>query len=218
MTTVAQVRRAVQPLIQRNQDLESIGRFIFIKPVEHIWRGVYLESSRDPNEFVPHTAVGLLIPARSTVDLGTGQQLFKSVYGPIDFGKPQWDVSRPETVTRMLEMIEDEALPQLRPIQTFSDYMAFVYRSYSWVDGPRRIPFNKILVYAAEGELDSCLREIEENEDSFAYISKIAPEFRQFLIKRDYIELARILHEWEAQSVKVFKLEKIWKPAPFPFE
>jgi hypothetical protein len=33
MTTIAQVREVVRPLLQRNPDLELVGRLIVVKPV-----------------------------------------------------------------------------------------------------------------------------------------------------------------------------------------
>jgi hypothetical protein len=33
MTTLAQIKKAVQPLLQRNPDLALINRFVVIKPV-----------------------------------------------------------------------------------------------------------------------------------------------------------------------------------------
>ena len=49
MTTIKDVRDAMRPLIQRRNDLISTGRFVFIKPVQHLLRGVYIGSSIDPS-------------------------------------------------------------------------------------------------------------------------------------------------------------------------
>ncbi len=57
MTTVAQVKHAVQPLLQRNPDLVLAGRLIVVKPMHHILRGIHLGRSLDPLLFVPTWAV-----------------------------------------------------------------------------------------------------------------------------------------------------------------
>jgi len=44
------------------------------------------------------------------------------------------------------------------------------------------------------------------------------PRFYRALMDGDRIEIARILHEWEAATVNVHKLEKIWERTPFPLE
>ena len=40
MTTVAQVKQLVQPLLQRNPDLALVGRLVVVKSVHHILRGI----------------------------------------------------------------------------------------------------------------------------------------------------------------------------------
>ena len=53
MTTISQVKKAVQPLLQRNHDLALVGRLVVLKPVHHILRGVYIDRSSIPDEFMP---------------------------------------------------------------------------------------------------------------------------------------------------------------------
>jgi hypothetical protein len=38
------------------------------------------------------------------------------------------------------------------------------------------------------------------------------------LAEDDRAGLARLLHEWEAYTVKNFKIEQLWEPTPFPLE
>ena len=38
------------------------------------------------------------------------------------------------------------------------------------------------------------------------------------LANDDRAGLIRMLHEWEAASVKYLKIEHLWKPSPFPIE
>jgi hypothetical protein len=82
MTTVAQVRQAVQPLLQRNPDLALVGRLIVLKPVQHMVRGIYIDRSLDPRLFVPTWSVLSLFEIRS--DFGF---LWVAVFvGPLAFG------------------------------------------------------------------------------------------------------------------------------------
>jgi hypothetical protein len=37
-------------------------------------------------------------------------------------------------------------------------------------------------------------------------------------MKGDRAGLARLLHSWEAETVKNFKIEHLWEPTPFPLE
>ena len=38
MTTIAQVRQVVKPLLERHADLALLGRYLLIKPVHHFTR------------------------------------------------------------------------------------------------------------------------------------------------------------------------------------
>jgi len=46
MTTVADVRKIVAPLLAAHDDLVLVGRMLAIKPVHHILRGVHLDRAR----------------------------------------------------------------------------------------------------------------------------------------------------------------------------
>jgi hypothetical protein len=38
------------------------------------------------------------------------------------------------------------------------------------------------------------------------------------LEKDDRAGMARMLHEWEAETVRLMKLDHLWEPSPFPLE
>jgi hypothetical protein len=52
MTTIAQVKRLVRPLLQRNPDLALVRRWVVVKPVHHILRAISIGRSLDPKSFV----------------------------------------------------------------------------------------------------------------------------------------------------------------------
>src|SRR5262245_46079614 len=112
MTTVAQVRQAVQPLLQRNTDLGLVGRLIVIKPVHHLLRGVYIDRSLDPGLFVPTSTVVFMFKPREHISLHWGERLYRRGRG----GSGVWDVADLSTSTTMCEAIETEALSLLRPV------------------------------------------------------------------------------------------------------
>ena len=65
MTTTAQVRKLVQPILARNADLALVGRWIFVKPVHHFARAILIDRSSSPDELVPQWAVMHLFEAKS---------------------------------------------------------------------------------------------------------------------------------------------------------
>ena len=66
MTTTAQVKRVVGPLLKRNPDLALVKRLVVIKPVHHILRGIYIDHSHDPKSLVPTWAANFLFQPNAT--------------------------------------------------------------------------------------------------------------------------------------------------------
>ena len=70
MTTTAQVKEALIPLLARHSDLVLIGRFLIVKPLHHILRGVFVDRSSDKRSFEPHIVTYPLVPAQKDIMLG----------------------------------------------------------------------------------------------------------------------------------------------------
>ena len=77
MTTIAQVKRVVQPLLQRNPDLALVGRDVIITPVHHILRGITLMRSINPELFIPAWAVIFLFEPSDSLSLNWGERITK---------------------------------------------------------------------------------------------------------------------------------------------
>jgi hypothetical protein len=187
-----------------------------IKPVHHIWRAVFIESTSDPYAFAPHMSVDMLVPAETRRSRGFGQRIFRNIYGPRDIRSSDWDIRQPATVEQMLEMIENEALPKLYTINTFEDYFAFV-SSFGW-EYTGHIQYLEVFIPAANGDLELSRKNLERDARMLADVKEYYPGFYRALVDGDRSEIARILHEWEAVTVNTYKLEKIWERTPFPLE
>ncbi|HZO45761.1 MAG TPA: hypothetical protein VFB68_07700 [Xanthobacteraceae bacterium] len=223
MTTVGQVRQVVQPLLQRNPDLTLIGRLVVIKPVHHVLRAVYIERSSDPGAFIPIATAIFLFKPRKGISLHWGLRVYR---GPV--GSGTWDVGEPQTSASMCEAIEAQALPPLRSIKTIDDFVAFTSKDrfpdtflYAYED-------LKIYIDVARGDFDAA-RSICEHmatdrakrtylPDMQEEYDRITKELCPLVAANDRPGLARLLHGYEAQSVKNLKIEKLWEPTPFPIE
>lgn len=53
MTTAAQVKKLVRPLLERHADLALVGRWIYVKPVHHFARAVLIDRMLNPDKFRP---------------------------------------------------------------------------------------------------------------------------------------------------------------------
>jgi len=217
MTTVAQVRQAVQPLLQCNPDLALVGRLVVLKPVQHFIRGIYIDRSLDPLLFVPTWSILSLFETRLDIGFLWGGR----VYGV-------WDITGPDVNARMCEAIEQKALPSMRSIKTIDDFVKFTSKERFPDTHLDLYPASKIFVDVARGDLEAASAicaymatdrakgwYLPDMQDKYDRVTK---ELCPLIAANDRPGLARLLHGYEAQSVKNLKLEKLWEPTPFPIE
>jgi hypothetical protein len=221
MTTIAQVREVVRPLLQRNPDLELVGRLIVVKPVHHILRGIYIDRSLDPQLFIPTWAVTFLFEPSESFSYNWGGRLSNRAHGV-------WDVGNPATSQVMCEEIEKEALPLLRPIQTIHDFIRFTSKERLKETYLDLYEERKIFVDIACGDLNAaraiCAYFATESakkrysggmEEEYDRVTKtLCP----LVAAGDRLGLVQLLRDWEASSVEHLKMKRLWEPTPFPIE
>lgn len=220
MTTIADVRKAVAPLLAAHDDLVLVGRMLAIKPVHHILRGVHLDRTSSKDDFVVRWAAVFLFDLRSGLTFNWGHQIYCP--SPDHF----WTVETPNLPHLLKTSVEHEALPTLRSIRTIAEFVEFasVTRNGPPLQYGR---LNKLIVDAALGNFESCdallaglrgprkgLMAPAAEQDRARILRDLAPR----IDARDRAGIAAVLHEWEAWSVKAIKLEKYWERTPFPVE
>jgi len=223
MTTVAQVKKIVKPLLERNNDLGLVGRLVVVKPVHHLVSGIYIDRSLDPTIFTPTWFVTFVFEKGAQFGLNWGIRLYNKAHGP-------WEFANPATAEVMAEEIEREALPLLRPLQSIDDAVSFVARFseryHSW-PALEHFPLRRLVVDVARGDLVSARALLDRfllHREGWLKSSRrerfieIVEPLTEPLLANDVAALAQILHDWEATSVKNLKLEKFWEPTPFPLE
>jgi hypothetical protein len=219
MTTVAQVRQVVQPLLQRNPDLALLGRLIVIKPVHHLLCGVYVDRSLNPLSFVPTWSVLLLSDVRKDFGFLWGERV-RGRHG-------YWETTDPDVSSAMCEAIEQEALAPMRSIKTFDDFIDLT----SVLRNPRRhldlFPIARLTVDIARGDLaaaEAICKFLKTREGKSEYVyqeeryGRAVQGLCPLVAANDRAGLAKLLHSYEALSVKNLKIEKYWEETPFPIE
>ncbi len=93
MTTISQVRKALQPVLAHNPDLVLMGRFLIIKPVHHMLKGIFLDRSSNKNQFVTSTSVRLFVGPWTSM---RGERFERFYIDPKDLAKLQ--IAVPEVV------------------------------------------------------------------------------------------------------------------------
>jgi hypothetical protein len=220
MTTIAQVKQAVQPLLQRNPDLALIGRLVLIKPVQHILCGINIGRSLDPLSFVPTWSVILLFEPRERFGYLWGAR----VRGP----RGNWKITDRDLPAAMCEAIEQEALVPMRAIKTLDDFINLASKERFPVKHLDLYPATRIFVDIARGDLAAAeaicryLRTKEGRAEYMPYMQeqydRVMQELCPLVAANDRAGLAKRLHSYEAQSVKNLKIEKYWEATPFPIE
>jgi hypothetical protein len=225
MTTAAFVKRLVKPLLERHADLALVGRWIFVKPVHHFARGILIGPTPNPKSFSLEWAAVHLFEPRRTFPLNWGGYAFDwSAPPPENLD----DLPEAEKSTIVNAAIERNMLPELRAMRTFNDYLAFVAQSefrHQLFDSPSA----KVIVDIALGNLDTARAICRDNVqrwplDNPGYDDDDRAKYRgllnlcALLTTGDRSGLARILHDWEAFTVRNFKIEHLWERTPFPLE
>ncbi|HEX5212710.1 MAG TPA: hypothetical protein VFW22_13370 [Pseudolabrys sp.] len=224
MTTTAQVRKLVQPILARNIDLALVGRWIFVKPVHHFARAILIDRSSNVDELVPQWAVMHLFEARTSLFLDWGEFLANER----SRRRGLWFITQPDIDLALSEAIETQALPRLRAMATLDDFLAYLSRipmgakMFDW-------PTRRIILDAALGELQAA-KAIGDahlarwsvdhpyyDDDSRAQYRRLR-ELCSCLATDDRSGIAKLLHDWEAFTVRALKIEHIWEPTPFPLE
>jgi hypothetical protein len=239
MTTAAQVKRATHPLLERNCDLALVGRLVLIKPVRHLLRGIHVDRDIDPVNFEPTWFVNFLFRPGAGVSHRWGERLKREMpRAPTDAEEHTWFAQwvlpirerrypksmegwvayDPAVANEMCEAIEREALPVLRAIQSIDDFVTFASDKarFDWTYLGSNF-YHEPFVFAAQGNFEAALAACDKlvvREPT----NRRAKELRRRLAGGDRRGVARLLHRWEAESVKWLTLEEFWEPTPFPIE
>lgn len=224
MTTTAQVKKLVKPLLERNPDLALVGRSIFVKPVRHFARKILIDRRGNPDVLYPDLVVIHLFELRRHFTISWSE------YVPNETSSRPglWFMTEPNIGENLTAGIEKHALPMLRNMQTLDSYLTFVsnhdlrHQLFDWA--PQRFILEVALgnLSAARGMLDanrafwSVDRPSWDEEDL-----EFFTELRLMCSRLDADDregMAVLLHTWEARTVRNFKIEHLWEPTSFPLE
>jgi hypothetical protein len=221
MSTIADVKRLIRSFPLQHPEMTILGRMIAISPVRHVLRSLFIDGSSGKGAFKPYWGMfPLCIPTRG-IYAGYGFYLWNHAHGP-------WNTDKPDAATVLLDEIERNALPILRPVQTLQDFMIFM-STYHDRDRLYGFPHMRIILESALGNLDAA-RTIWTSELSkwterhYLHFDGEPENMRRrqalgaCLMADDRAGIAALLHEFEVFTVTSNKLEKIWQRTPFPVE
>ncbi|MEP9380433.1 hypothetical protein ABLE91_27310 [Aquabacter sp. CN5-332] len=224
MTTAAEVKAIVRPLLDRNPDLALVGRWLYLKPVQHFARAVLIDRTAYKERFNPQWAVIHLFELRTSFTLSWGSWLVnrRSSLPGI------WRTFDPDVQLSLIEAVEEQALPILREIKTLDEYInlvrnnTFYHQLFEW-------PHCRIIYDIAIGDLENARKIRDDNIEYWSTEHTQFDEQDKALHRRlrelcarlaldDRAGLVQLLRQWEAESVRNLKIAHLWRPTPFPIE
>ena len=219
MTTRKQVNKLLKLVADRHSDLEVIGGYLVLKPVDHIVKIVFIDRTSSADSFRPQTLSTNLSFGFRTIPYGTGIWLRREV------GDLLWRWSNPLISDDFIRVVERVALPQLRAIQTLDDYYRYAESVHL-----QHFPYFfklRLLLYIALGRLDDAQKVLndERASDCLRPLNLHAPGLGDRLRQQgpsisaeDRTLLAEAIHTWEEDTGDALKIRSIWQRTPFPLE
>jgi len=236
MSTTADMKRLLQPYVDRHDDLALVGRAVIIKPVRHLICGFFVDRTSAKTSLDPFWYVSLMYaPWMHKGFSWAGYDLVRHTNLE--------DKATPADIFQAMDI----AFAELRGILDGCSAFGIKLKAFRKLED---FPIYRGLVQAAEGDFQRAVEDLsryaagEANhvQDKLDFIEKHTrprgrPRQRQLatleciktnlnaietlislLKERDRQGIANLLREWERGTATAWQIEHLWEPTPFPFE
>ncbi len=207
MTTIADVKRAMMPLLERHDDLALVGRMLVLKPVHNVLRFICIDRRSNVYAFEVCTCMNLTFFNMGDWPLGGGWRLAAD--------RGNWDIRYPESLKLLRQMIE-EALPEMRRVTTIDEFATYQTNSIKSLYRSSLRPNGLALIAIANGDLDKALSIVEPAIASREI--NWTPKYYKPLKQGDRTALLDLLREQQMRTIGALKLAKYFEPEPFGLE
>jgi hypothetical protein len=225
MSTAAQMKKLVAPLLARNPDLVLAKRVLYLRPVSHILRYVQLQDVLDKDRFNAAWGIVNLLPRLNILEPYPSMDYGYKIWPPGEMAL--WYLTNPLTQEIFTDTMERDVLPRMRAVNDIRGFVDFTKESeFSWAN-LKRWHLHDLTINVALGNLDAARATCEalaNNELRWelhyfpVFSQRILSELWPALQSEDRPRMAAFLRNCEEYSVKALKLEKHWEPTPFPIE
>ncbi|MGB3338544.1 MAG: hypothetical protein WBA73_15325 [Devosia sp.] len=245
MTTAAEVKKWVGPILVANEDLVLKSRILYLRPLQHIYRNIRFLGSSDKKFPQPTVDYGVLFAPPDT-------PASCSWSGGLNVG---WSTD-PQFLTKLRLSIDDALNTTLRPLQSVESLLVLAARDAaagkSRSNALSRYPGLHAVILAAVGQLaeaaavvgnygvvsetrqqallsqgETLLSARSESTEAKRLV-RLADHYRSELADlKSLASLARahnrsgigaLLGQWELERVRRLGIEHLWEPTPFPVE
>ena len=197
-TRPADIRRYLKPLLQQRSDLVLVGRRLVIRPIRHVVRGAFFESSGN----------------RFQLDVGwVCTPLYDDTEHKFDhILRGEFNVWQPHFEPLLLSCLAEDVFDKIGNVTTLSEFAMLE----SPVGGWARITAS---VLAGERDRAAAIVDavVEEYERKYPGVDpRVRKHFED--LTRDIEATCARYHAREAATIRELKLERFWEPSPFPVE
>ena len=219
MSTLRQIKRILDPVLKENPGLKLSRSWIVLKPLRHVAWTIWIQTSNDASFQLHWGPSPMFIPGYTISPLKRG------IYP--DTGV--WQTSLEDIETKVQVAIENQCLPFLPAVPTLFDLYEFAKNSpdpatpHFYDESPP----HGVYYYAAQGMLEVA---IERCETIVRNVEALPPDRlvpTHLVAVRDLYPLLRagdrkgigaLLRFHEERCIQGHRLEKLWRPAPYPVE
>jgi hypothetical protein len=196
-----------------------VGRWLLLRPVSHLLRGILIERTGEASRFRTWWAVAPLCEPEQHFPLNWAVGI-----------KPtsRWTWRNPKLQEELYSAIEDQALPGLRSIQTLDDFVTYASsRDRFSLTAFDSYHLRTVGVDTARGDLEAAQKTCAEliggrtkwsTPSMREEFDRVTGTLCPLLVADDRAAMARVLHDWEAYTVEKLKIGHIYEPTPFPLE
>lgn len=246
MTSLAQIRRWTRPLLAVDSDLVLIGRSLFIKPVRHVLRGLLIDRTSSAEWSRVYYALVPLFeyPRRqmgfrwsNQLDLGANTEPgFVDEFLTKSRGVITEVLSGGETIADFVSQIEREGFPSFRrlggyELAAFPQEHCVVLAATGELERASAVltqvtsQEHKYRALLRKGELERAVRprsanakfDIEWATSQLEIINHLQ-QLKEVIDREDRAGLGKLLRDWERHNAKLWGVEHLWEPTPFPVE
>lgn len=236
MSTIADIKRLLQPYVDRHGDVALVGRAVVIKPVRHLICGFFVDRTSSKNWVKPFWFAHLMFTPWAIMGFDwTGRRYPE--HADLDSEATQAAIFLDmDTAFAELRGILDQCsaygvqLEVNRKLQNFSFYRGIIRAA----EGDFQQALEDLSEYVT-GEEEYVERELEFIErhtrphgrpwhrQMYNYKRSVAylegtKDLVALLKTRDRQGIANLLREWERGTANAWKIEHLWEPTAFPFE
>lgn len=246
MTTLTEIKKWTRPLLAADPNLVLIGRSLFLKPVRHVLRGVLIDRTSSAEWSRVHYALIPLFdyPQEQTgfrwsnqlnlgrnTEPGFAEEVVRTIHGVI-----AEVMSEVETIGDFVTQIGRPGFPSFRrlgdhDLATFPQEHCVVLAAMGRMDQASAIlaavtsheaDYRDVL-FKAEAERAKHARSakaksgIEWASAELRVVGQLL-ELKKVVDRDDRAGVGRLLRQWERQNARLWGVEHLWEPTPFPVE